>query len=231
MLLNSGIFVVIASDAVQTYHVAVTAYAAAGHVLVASSVHGLIYAHSASREAAAAGFVLLAMVDLLWVFYFGSTPASTPRAFIDSFALTKESAMHQQSLNNYGATGRPETSHSVQPPQMYNSSQHTGFDNPSPIGGGTRTSNIQPPSFANTPAPQPTQNKSPVADAEVVPPSDYPYRAKAIYSYDANPEDANEISFTKHEILEVSDISGRWWQAKKENGDTGIAPSNYLVLV
>ncbi|KAJ6788285.1 hypothetical protein PWT90_08571 [Aphanocladium album] len=237
LFLNIGIFVVVASDSIQTYHVALSSYLAAGVVLSSSSVNQLVYSNAGARQAAGAGFILLSMLHIVWIFYFGSTPSSTPRAFLDSFALSKESsgAMNRQPMTGYGATARPETSNSVQPPQMYTSAQLNGFENSTPLGNtmtGARNSNFG----ASTPQPgsqpgQSGQQTKPGHDAEVVPPTEYPYKAKAIYSYDANPDDANEISFTKHEILEVSDVSGRWWQARKETGETGIAPSNYLILL
>ncbi|KAK8132133.1 SHO1 osmosensor [Apiospora kogelbergensis] len=225
-----GVFFVIAADSVQNYHVATVGYLGAGLVLTSSSVNALVYSASGARQAAAAGFILLSMVQIVWIFYFGSAPSATPRAYLDSFALTKESTMHRQTMMNPGYGQRPETSVSHQP-QMYTSAQLNGFENPSPVPGlsqqGARNSGpIAGPSSPMNKPQAPQQN-----EAEIAQPTEYPYRAKAIYSYEANPEDQNEISFSKHEILEVSDVSGRWWQARKENGDTGIAPSNYLILL
>lgn len=37
----------------------------------------------------------------------------------------------------------------------------------------------------------------------------------------ANPDDPNEISFAKGEILDIVDKQGKWWQAKKSDGTSG----------
>ncbi|KAK3722968.1 Transmembrane osmosensor [Vermiconidia calcicola] len=238
-----GVIVAVATNSVATYHVAMVGFLSAGLVFTTSSVNSLIYYPEGSKEAGAAGFILLSMVAIVWIFYFGSQPQASHRRTIDSFALHKDHAPSRRTSRHMTQSYRPETQHSAgQPPQMYNSAQLAGFETSSPVTGhpGGRPGETKRESASAFPAPaqtQPQQREQPLPpttqqpDSSVSQPMEYPYRAKAIYSYEANPDDANEISFTKHEILEVSDVSGRWWQAKKENGETGIAPSNYLILL
>jgi hypothetical protein len=79
-----GVFVVIASDTTQTYHVAVVGYLACGLVLTSSSVNATIYSSNGAREASAAGHILLSMVNvgsllcivenmLMWTRLYGSS--------------------------------------------------------------------------------------------------------------------------------------------------------------
>ncbi|KAL6157439.1 Transmembrane osmosensor [Exserohilum turcicum] len=228
-----GVTVTVASNAERTYHVAIVGFLSAGLVFTTSSVNSLVYSPVTPFEAAAAGYILLSMIAIVWIFYYGSQPQASHRAFVDSYALHKESAGSRSSrpISN-GYTNRPETQNANMAPQMYTSAQLNGFETSSPVSGypggpaGANGRNSSAPAFGGMNNQTPTND-----DAQQEASIEYPYRAKAIYSYEANPDDANEISFQKHDILEVSDVSGRWWQAKKPNGETGIAPSNYLILL
>ncbi|KAK4988532.1 Transmembrane osmosensor [Elasticomyces elasticus] len=247
-----GVLVAVAADAVFTYHVAIVGFLAAGLAFTTSAANILVYLPRPEQEAAAAGFILLSMIAIVWIFYFGSQPTASHRAAIDSFALHREARAPPRASRQMANASRPETYVSNnQAPQMYTSAQLSGFETSSPVTGyaggavgAMDQRNAPQQRFAPPPVPQQQQTgqapihmagmtaaQSSQLDGSANAPTEYPYRAKAIYSYEANPDDANEISFSKHEILEVSDVSGRWWQAKKQTGETGIAPSNYLILL
>ena len=233
----------------------IVGFLAVGLVYMPSIINVLVYSSDGAKEASAAGFILLSMVmvcssnfrsagsvltrpQIVWIFYFGSTPRASHRSYIDSFALHKEqraSTRNSRPMSPHFANG-PETTHTnTQAPQMYTSAQLSGFETSSPVSGypgGLAGQQVQPrfgQGGRDSPSNQTPTTAAPLGGIseqhdprnDVTSPTEYPYRAKAIYSYEANPDDANEISFSKHEILEVSDVSGRWWQAKKETGETG----------
>ncbi|KAG2230506.1 hypothetical protein INT48_009881, partial [Thamnidium elegans] len=55
-------------------------------------------------------------------------------------------------------------------------------------------------------------------------------QATALHDYQGSPDDPNELSFSKNEVLDILDKRGNWWQARKRDGTTGIVPSNYVSL-
>ncbi len=57
------------------------------------------------------------------------------------------------------------------------------------------------------------------------------YLARAKVSFQAAPQHSDQLSFHQSEVLEVSKMQGRWWQARKGTGEIGRVPSHYLTLL
>lgn len=125
--------------------------------------------------------------------------------------------------------GRPGSMREVPPvPEMPTNSAGIGAGTmapPAPPSEGTR-----PPSGSHLDTNRPDSTARTTTDVTPVP-SRPLARALALFDYTASASDAYELTFTKGEVLEVIDNSGKWWEAIKSDGTKGIAPSNYLKLM
>ncbi|KAG0280395.1 Transmembrane osmosensor [Linnemannia gamsii] len=181
-------------------------------ILFASTLTIPYYGSVTSRfSAAAAGFIFQSFVLIFWVVYFGAEEESMAKQTINGFTMPRSNA------NNNNPTTTVGTTDIVSPQPQHHQINMNGHGSPMPA-------HLQ----QQQPQVNGQQNYSSVV---VAPTADYAYKARALYSYEANPEDNNELSFTKGEILEIVDNKGKWWQARKPDGSVGIAPSNYLQLI
>ncbi|QBM91079.1 SHO1 osmosensor [Metschnikowia aff. pulcherrima] len=235
ILLIIVIFVLYLNNTIELYKFTLVGLLSVAIVYTTNLTNTLVYnLGSSGNLCCAAGCILLSMLNILWVVYFGGHPESPTNQFIDSFSVKNTSYSHGQlplaankvddefamPRSNSQAFPVNESRHSGLTNNKYVSSQHlNGLENFS-------SSNLNQ-SARNTVY----NGGNGTTDNFAVPVTTFRYKAKALYSYDANPADTNEISFAKDEILDVDDIDGKWWQAKKANGQVGICPSNYVKLL
>lgn len=252
------IFLLYLNNNIELYKFTLVGLVSIAFIYTTNSINSLIYnSKSGANLACAAGCILLSILNLIWILYFGGHPESPTNQFIDSFSLKSHNHGHlpntEMSNDNRKLDHRDEDDdykRYVLPVNLPHAgsthfqdnnlrqSQLTTKNNTVVAGSlapGKNSSYMSSSqlngleNFSSSDVQKPTheQRHSIVGAGEIT----FRYKARALYSYDANPEDSNEISFGKDEILEVDDIDGKWWQARRANGQVGICPLNYVKLL
>ncbi|CAM9024571.1 hypothetical protein WICANDRAFT_35226 [Wickerhamomyces anomalus NRRL Y-366-8] len=233
-------------DLIDQYKIFLTSAFGIAFVYTTNSATSLVYSSGSGKAAASAGVILLSMVNLIWVFYYGGDNTSPVNQWIDSFSLrgprssNNPFAHHNQLHGNYNGFGVSNNNvddyrgSTVSNQRFVSSTRLNGLENLSERNTDTNNTpmyeNIIPENHDDNNDNINTNISNEQFDTNLMI-DDFPYTARALYSYESSPEDENEISFEKGEILKVNDIHSRWWQAKRSNGEIGICPSNYVELI
>lgn len=238
IILVLAIFILYLHNTIELYKFTLVGLLAVAFLYTTNSTNQLIYqSQSPSMLCCGAGCILLSMLNILWILYFGGHPESPTNQFIDSFSMKNNGFVHDEMPEHKDdheyvvarapSAYRADSRHSqlTNNPQGYMSlSQLNGMENFSNLNVRDVTTNLPRNNTLHNDAVADTNNFS-------MSQHQFRYRARALYSYEANPDDINEISFAKDEILEVDDIDGKWWQARGANGQVGICPLNYVKLI
>src|ERR1700753_3676477 len=79
---------------------------------------------------------MLTSNQIVWIFYYGSKPNASHRAYVDSFALHKsDKSIARTSRPMSNGFGTRNGSNPASAPQMYTSAQLNGFETSSPVSG------------------------------------------------------------------------------------------------
>ncbi|KAG8712183.1 Transmembrane osmosensor [Ceratobasidium sp. 423] len=260
LFLILGVMHTLATDTISLHRLQISVFGAVAIVFSVNGANAGIYSAASAPQAMGAGWLILSFVNIIWVLYFTAEEGSTVLNTFDSLGsgsgLTPAGApgggrqrghKHNQSItrssNGYAGAGKEEHMgmsgitpvHTGGPGGMRQNSpggmtgahsfgedsQHRAASPSTPL-----MSNAVPPGSGAAGGVRPGNDPE-----QGAPTGGYAYRAKALYAYSASPDDPAEISFAKGEVLDIMDNNGKWWQARKEDGTTGIVPSNYLQLV
>ncbi|KAI7880872.1 hypothetical protein K492DRAFT_225783 [Lichtheimia hyalospora FSU 10163] len=174
-------------------------------------------------KAAAAGACVLVIMQYMWVFIFGSTEQSSVHGTVYGLQTPMASHAHfGNDMHHYQQQQQQRHHHYSSASAITASVVSVPVSPQSPkLQEKQETAPLQHTKTMSAPVQHATTPKAVVAKDEV----------KALHTYRANPNDPNELSFEKDELIEILDRRGNWWQAKKHNGAIGIVPSNYLLLL
>ncbi|GAA5941496.1 osmosensor SHO1 [Sporobolomyces koalae] len=266
MFINLGVFITLARGTLGSNRFQLSIFLAIAVVMAVIGVNSGIFNTTSFQLAVGSGWLMLAIVDILWLLYLTSEPNTFWPNLLDTGSSISFSSRISSAASTVGGgpgstrrgAGGNASIMSRQHGNAIGSQSQLGMSHPggstaavSYSGGGGYQGIKTPGSMhAHAQGQQHQQATMSVADLGMggmengalldghvdpnnghVAPEYAVLKARALYSYSASPDDPNEISFAKGEILDILDNSGKWWQARKSDNTKGIVPSNYLVLV
>ncbi|TFK34192.1 hypothetical protein BDQ12DRAFT_690068 [Crucibulum laeve] len=245
------LYMALRTDSSHTHRIQLVIFAAMAVVFGVNGVDRNIFSGQRAQQALAAGWLISSIINVLWILHLTSEPSSFVLRILDPGAASQRDAQPATPIpvvkSKAEAFGRSPSSN--------------GFDNPRASQALTNTSAAPRTRVSSAMDPEAQKRRSAgVWEAYTSPPSggdvgsvpmdrlasggaksegdasgrvtsQTVYRAEALFEYTASADDHHELSFAKGEILEVIDKSGKWWEARKADGKTGIAPSNYLRIL
>ncbi|KAM3589701.1 Transmembrane osmosensor [Umbelopsis sp. WA50703] len=217
LLVMLAVLTVIVTASIAQYRLVILTFLAISIMYSTNEISKYLHSNLSTSAAITTGYIFIAIVQFIWVFVFGSTEDSKLGSVIDN--LTAHSAPVQEALAKSSPT--PMTQTKSYPPSSYTPTQ---FNN-------SQTTIQHQQSIKHTSYISGSNHSAPDVESTVVvsPNQEYPIPVVALHAYEANPEDPNELSFAKGDMLDVHDKRGNWWQARKANGAIGIVPSNYFA--
>ncbi|CAA7270693.1 unnamed protein product [Cyclocybe aegerita] len=231
-------------NAAYAYGTQISVFAALATVFAVMGVDRNIYFSRSAEKATGAGWLIIAIVDLLWILYFTSPPQSPVTQLVAAIPVGRRT---DEPYNKVEKIGRSTDAfpmspiHQQQPRSGNWSTQEpaggagvratvtsAASENRSTGAGGSQArgegSEDRPDSGTAAAEEAPTQPQEPPEEVAK-------WRAEALFDYNGSESDPTELIFKKGEVLFVINKEGKWWKAKTKAGQVGIVPSNYVRLL
>ncbi|KAI9484900.1 hypothetical protein BDB00DRAFT_878316 [Zychaea mexicana] len=191
---------VIWSNAIEIYRPVVLALIAISVPYATGEIAHYITTGQPALSAASAGYIVLVVAQFSWLFLFGVRHESlifqTLRVPHPSYSYTTNRSNAAMAFGTGTST----------------------LDMAKSIAASTYPP-APPPLTSGAPAPYDSHPTEPADQTVFVSPhAEYNIPVIALHTYEANPEDPNELKFSKGETLYVHEQKGNWWQARKADG-------------
>ncbi|KAK7054449.1 Transmembrane osmosensor [Paramarasmius palmivorus] len=233
----------------RTYRHHITTYAAICTIFGVIAVDANIFSEIPIQRAIGAFWLILVVVDLVWIAYFALDTRSRAWKIINGYEERLTSSSESARSDYRVAPNRSEDeeanklamvqeppAHAVQVPSPANgaSAPSTTTTGSVPRMGLGRRAAREEGTHSETGWKTISDGGESNATGLSSEPS-YSRRARVLYDYEGTSDDPNsgQLSFKKGDILSVSGagMNYKWWPTQLPDGRTGLAPSNFLQLM